>query len=64
MALRDFHMIDPPGAWIRKPANLARIMRWWSRGKARNADLYPPPPGPGRAEMFAALGLDSDAVAA
>jgi 2-polyprenyl-6-methoxyphenol hydroxylase-like FAD-dependent oxidoreductase len=62
--LRDFHMMDPPGAWIRKPANLARIMRTWSRGKRRNADLYPPPLGPDRAEMFEALGLDPAAVAA
>ena len=64
LALRDFHMMDPPGAWIRNPANLARIMRWWSRGKQRNADLYPPPLGPDRAEMMGKLGLDPAATAA
>ena len=63
-ALRDFHMMDPPGAWIRKPGNLARIMRWWSRGKDRNADLYPPPLGPDRSEMMQKLGLDPAATAA
>jgi 2-polyprenyl-6-methoxyphenol hydroxylase-like FAD-dependent oxidoreductase len=62
--LRDFHMIDPPGAWIRKPANLAKIMRAWSRGKDRNADLYPPKLGPDRAEMMQILGVDPALVAA
>ena len=56
-ALRDFHMVDPPGAWMREPENLAKIMRWWARGRRRNAALYPPPLGPGRAEMFRLLGL-------
>jgi 2-polyprenyl-6-methoxyphenol hydroxylase-like FAD-dependent oxidoreductase len=56
-ALRDFHMVDPPGAWMREPENIAKIMRWWARGKRRNAALYPPPLGPGRAEMFQRLGL-------
>jgi hypothetical protein len=40
----------------------------WARGKRRNADIYPPISGPGRAEMMLALGLDAqhdmDAVAA
>ena len=63
LGLRDFHMMDPPGAWIRKPANLARIMRWWSRGKQRNADLYPPPLGPERSQMMEKLGLDPAAIA-
>jgi 2-polyprenyl-6-methoxyphenol hydroxylase-like FAD-dependent oxidoreductase len=56
-ALRDFHMIDPPGAWMRRPANAAKIMRWWTRGRRRNADLYPPPLGPSRDEMMRLLGL-------
>lgn len=56
-ALRDFHMIDPPGAWMRRPANAAKIMRWWARGRRRNADLYPPPLGPSRGEMLRLLGL-------
>jgi hypothetical protein len=60
-ALRDFHMIDPPGAWMREPANVAKILRWWSRGRRRNADRCPPPLGPDRAEMMKLLGL-SDAV--
>ena len=60
-ALRDFHMLEPPGQWLRSPANAAKVMRRWARGKARNADLYPPPLGPGRAEMMMKLGLDPEA---
>lgn len=56
-ALRDFHMIDPPGAWMRRPVNAAKIVRWWARGRRRNADIYPPPLGPGRSEMMRILGL-------
>lgn len=56
-ALRDFHMIDPPGAWMRRPANAAKIMRWWARGRQRKADLYPAPLGPSRSEMLRLLGL-------
>jgi hypothetical protein len=58
-ALRDFHMIDRPGAWMKQPANIAKVMGRWARGKRRNADLYPPAPGPGRTEMMLALGLDA-----
>ena len=60
-ALRDFHMLEPPGRWIRKPANAAKIVKWWARGKQRNADLYPPPVGPGRAELFGKIGLNAEA---
>ncbi len=60
-ALRDFHMLEPPGKWLRKPSNAAKVIKWWSRGKRRNADLYPPPVGPGRDELFAKVGLDAAA---
>jgi 2-polyprenyl-6-methoxyphenol hydroxylase-like FAD-dependent oxidoreductase len=58
VALRDFHMIDRPGLWLRQPETLAKVARRWVRGKRRNASLYPPPAGPGRAEMMLTLGLD------
>jgi 2-polyprenyl-6-methoxyphenol hydroxylase-like FAD-dependent oxidoreductase len=58
-ALRDFHMIDRPGAWMKQPANIAKVVGRWARGKRRNADLYPPAPGPGRTEMLLALGLNA-----
>jgi len=58
-ALRDFHMIDRPGVWLKEPKVVAKVLGRWARGKRRNADLYPPSPGPGRAEMMLALGLDA-----
>ena len=59
--LRAFHMLEPPQAWLMRPDYLSRITRVWLRGKARNADLYPPKAGPDRDEMFAALGLSPTA---
>ena len=59
--LRGFHMLESPDAWLKRPANLARIARVWARGKTRNADLYPPKAGPDRDEMFAAVGVSATA---
>ncbi len=56
-ALRDFHMIEPPGAWLKRPANMAKVLGVWARGRRRNAALYPPSPGPRRGEMMQTLGL-------
>jgi 2-polyprenyl-6-methoxyphenol hydroxylase-like FAD-dependent oxidoreductase len=55
--LRGFHMLEHPQAWLKRPANLAKIMRVWARGKARNAGLYPPRPGPERTPMLEAVGV-------
>ncbi|MGE0044433.1 MAG: NAD(P)/FAD-dependent oxidoreductase [Hyphomonadaceae bacterium] len=60
-ALRAFHMIDPPDAWIKKPAVMARILGYWARGKRANAALYPPKAGPERAALFAGAGLNARA---
>jgi hypothetical protein len=59
--LRGFHMLEHPDAWLKHPANLAKVARVWARGKERNADLYPPKPGPDREEMFTAVGVDAGA---
>ncbi|NBU26958.1 MAG: FAD-dependent oxidoreductase [Caulobacteraceae bacterium] len=59
--MRGFHMLEHPEAWIKRPANLARIMMYWARGKKRNAAAYPPKPGPDREEMMRGLGLDPQA---
>jgi 2-polyprenyl-6-methoxyphenol hydroxylase-like FAD-dependent oxidoreductase len=59
-AMRGFHMLEHPEAWLKKPGNLARVLKYWARGKARNAAAYPPKPGPERDEMMQALGLDPD----
>ena len=60
-AMRDFHMLERPGRWLRNPANIFRILRWWMRGKAANADRYAPRVGPEREPFFAALGLEARA---
>jgi 2-polyprenyl-6-methoxyphenol hydroxylase-like FAD-dependent oxidoreductase len=62
-ALRDFHMIEPPGAWLKRPSAAAKVLGVWARGKRRNADLYPPSAGPGRGEMMRTLGLTGQAAA-
>ncbi|MDR3513133.1 MAG: FAD-dependent oxidoreductase [Caulobacteraceae bacterium] len=62
-ALRDFHMIEPPGVWLKRPGNLAKVLGVWAKGRRRNADLYPPSPGPGRGEMMRGLGLGAEPVA-
>jgi len=66
--LRGFHMLEHPQAWLTRPANLARILKVWARGKTRNADLYPMKGGPERTEMLAKVGVcakaDQDRVRA
>lgn len=56
-AMRDFHMIDPPGAWMKQPRHVAKLVGAWARGRKRNAHLYPPPLGPDRRAMLTALGI-------
>lgn len=60
-AMRGFHMLEHPQAWLKRPRNMGRILRYWARGKTRNAKAYPPKAGPERVEMMQALGLDHQA---
>jgi len=60
-ALRGFHMLEHPEAWLRRPRNLAGVLYYWARGKRRNAAAYPPVPGPKRADMMFAVALDPKA---
>jgi flavin-dependent dehydrogenase len=60
-AMLAFHMLAPPRRWLARPANLARILRVWARGRKANAHLYPPPAGPARSVLLPALGLPLDA---
>ena len=60
-ASRAFHMLDPPRQWLGRPAALAKVLTTWARGKTANAAFYPETPGPRRLEMFAHLGLPTDA---
>lgn len=60
-ALRGFHMLEHPDAWLRRPANLVRILGYWAKSKKSKAGAYPPKLGPDRSEMMQALGLCPDA---
>lgn len=57
-AMRGFHMLEHPEAWLKKPGNMAKVLLTWARGRKANAAVYPPKPGPEREEMMAGLGLD------
>lgn len=60
-ALRGFHMLEHPQAWLKRPANMVRILGYWARGKRANAEAYRPKAGPDREEMMRGLGLDPTA---
>lgn len=60
-ALRGFHMIDHPSAWLKKPGNLLRVLGYWARGRRANAGAYPPKPGPERGQLMRAIGISADA---
>jgi 2-polyprenyl-6-methoxyphenol hydroxylase-like FAD-dependent oxidoreductase len=60
-AMRAFHMLEPPRAWLGRPATLAAIALAMARGRKANAKFYPEKPGPGRWAMFEALDLAPDA---
>lgn len=59
--LRGFHMLEHPEAWLKRPANLAKIVRVWARGKARNKDLYPVLGAPDRKQMLETVGVSPTA---
>ncbi|HEY3951287.1 NAD(P)/FAD-dependent oxidoreductase [Phenylobacterium sp.] len=60
-ALRGFHMLEDPQAWLKRPRNLAKVLGYWARGKDRNAEAYRPRGGPDREEMLTGLGLSPQA---
>jgi 2-polyprenyl-6-methoxyphenol hydroxylase-like FAD-dependent oxidoreductase len=60
-AMRGFHMLEHPSAWLKRPRNLMRVLGYWARGKARNAEAYPPKAGPDREPLMRAIGVSPDA---
>jgi 2-polyprenyl-6-methoxyphenol hydroxylase-like FAD-dependent oxidoreductase len=57
-SMRGFHMLEHPNNWLRRPRNMISILRYWSRGKKRNAAAYPPKAGPERSDMLTQLAID------
>lgn len=60
-ALRGFHMLEHPSAWLKRPDNLGKVLRYWATRREYKLDAYPPKPGPSRSEMFEALGISPNA---
>lgn len=60
-AMRGFHMLEHPDKWLGKPANLAKVLGYWAKGKKRNAAAYPPKAGPERNELMKGLNIDYQA---
>lgn len=60
-ALRGFHMLEHPSAWLKRPDNLMKVLGYWARGKQANAEAYPPKPGPERTVLMRAVGLSPEA---
>jgi hypothetical protein len=60
-ALKAFHMLEPPNAWIAKPRHIGPILTNWAKGRRVNARHYPPKLGPDRNEMFQAIGVTETA---
>ena len=60
-ALRGFHMLEHPSAWLKRPDNIAKILRYWVTRRSLKAAAYPPKPGPGRVELMRAVGLSPEA---
>ena len=59
--VRGFQMIAPSNEWLKNRRAVTKIALAWMRGKRRNAALYPPNPGPKRAEMYSHLALSAEA---
>ncbi len=60
-AMRGFHMLEHPSAWLKRPKNLARVVGYWARGRKANAGAYAPKAGPERRELMQRVGLSADA---
>jgi 2-polyprenyl-6-methoxyphenol hydroxylase-like FAD-dependent oxidoreductase len=60
-AMRGFHMLEDPRLWLRRPANIAKVLGYWARGRKANAAAYRPPGGPGRTAMLMGLGVSPEA---
>jgi hypothetical protein len=60
-AMKGFHMLEDPRAWLRRPGNVAKVLGYWARGKTANAAAYRPLGGPDRTTMLTGLGIAPEA---
>ena len=59
-AMRGFHMLEHPSDWLKRPKNIAKVLGYWARGKAANAEAYPPKSGPDRETLMRSVGISPD----
>lgn len=60
-AMRGFHMLEHPEAWLKRPTNLGKVLSYWARGRRANAAAYAPKAGPDRPDLMSRMGLDAGA---
>jgi len=60
-ALRGFHMLEHPSAWLKKPGNMAKVLGYWAQGRQHKAPAYPPKAGPDRESLMRDIGLEPEA---
>ncbi len=60
--IEGFHMLTPPGAWMKSRRNLAKAVAWWMVPKAFKRDVLPASPGPSRTTVMESLGLPVSAT--
>jgi flavin-dependent dehydrogenase len=59
--LRGFHMLEHPQKWLRKPANVAKVLARWAKGRKDAQGREPVKLGPGREAMLQAVGVSPTA---
>lgn len=55
--MQGFHMLSPPGAWLKRRRNLIKALAWWVVPRPFKRDVLPARPLPTRTELMRALGL-------
>jgi flavin-dependent dehydrogenase len=56
--MRGFHMLEDSRAWLKRPANAAKVAAAWATPRALKREWYPVSLGPERTEMLSAVGVD------
>lgn len=56
--MRGFHMLEDSRAWLKRPANAAKVLATWATPKALKQKWYPVKLGPERTEMLTTVGID------
>jgi hypothetical protein len=55
--MQGFHMLAPPGAWLKRRRNLMKALGWWLVPRAFKRDVLPTRPMPTRTRLMQDLHL-------